>query len=49
MAVCLRGLTGPAAFDAVGEPATLWQHWRIRKDEFELFMTASGINDPKQQ
>ena len=49
MAVCLSGLTGPAAFDTVGEPATLWQRWRIWKDEFELFVTASGIDDPKQQ
>ena len=49
MAVCLSGLTGPAAFHTVGEPATLWQRWRIWKDEFELFVTASGIDDPKQQ
>ena len=49
MAVCLSGLTGPAAFNTVGEPATLWQHWRIWKDEFELFVTASGIDDLKQQ
>ena len=49
MAVCLSGLTGPAAFDTVDEPATLWQRWRIWKDEFELFVTASGIDDPKQQ
>ena len=49
MAVCLSGLTGPAAFDTVGEPATLSQRWRIWKDEFELFVTASGIDDPKQQ
>ena len=49
MAVCLSGLTGPAAFDTVGEPATLWERWRVWKDEFELFVTASGIDDPKQQ
>ena len=49
MAVCLSGLTGPAAFDTVGEPATLWQRWRIWKDEFEPFVTASGLVDPKQQ
>ena len=47
--VCLSGLTGPAAFDTVGEPATLSQRWRIWKDEFELFLTASGIADPTQQ
>ena len=47
--LCLSGLTGPAAFDTVGEPATLSQRWRIWKDEFELFVTASGIDDPKQQ
>lgn len=49
MAVCLSGLTGPAVFDTVGETATLWQHWRIWKDVFELFVTASGIDNPKQQ
>ena len=48
MAVCLSGLTGPAAFDTVGEPATLWQRWRIWKHEFELFVRTSGIDDPKQ-
>jgi len=47
--VCLSGLSGPAAFDTVGEPATLWHRWRIWKDEFELFVTVSGIGDPKQQ
>jgi len=49
MAVCLSGLTGSEAFDKVGEPATLWQPWRLWNDEFELFVTASGIDDPKQQ
>lgn len=49
MAVCLSGLTGPAAFDTVGEPATLSQRWRIWKDEFELFLAASGVTDPTQQ
>ena len=30
MAICLSsGLTIPAAFDTVGEPAALWQRWRI--------------------
>ena len=49
MAVCLSALTGPAAFDTVGEPATLWHRWRIWKDEFKIFVIASGIDDPKQQ
>jgi len=49
MGVCLRALHGPAAFDTVGEPATLWQRWRIWKDEFKLFVTASGIDDRKRQ
>ena len=49
LAVCLSGLTGPAAFDTVGELATLWQRRRIWKDEFVLSVTASGIDDPKQQ
>ena len=40
LAVCLSGLTGPAAFDTVGELATLWQRRRIWKDEFELSVTA---------
>ena len=47
MAVCLSGLTGPAVFDTVGEPATLSQRWRIWKDEFELFVTSSGIDNPE--
>ena len=48
MAVCLTRLTGPMAFDTVDEPATLSQRWRIWKDEFEFYVTASGIDDPKQ-
>ena len=49
MAVCLSGLTGPAAFDTVGEPATLWQRWRIWKDKLRLLTTATAIDNPKQQ
>ena len=48
MAVCLTRLTGPMAFDTVDEPATLSQRWRIWKDQFEFYVTASGIDDPKQ-
>lgn len=48
MVVCLSGLTSRTAFDAVDDPATLSQSWRIWKDEFELFVTASGIADPTQ-
>ena len=46
MAVCLSGLPGLPAIDAVGEPATLAQRWLTWKDEFELSVTASGISDP---
>jgi len=49
MGVCLREVSGPAAFDTVGKPATLWQRWPIWKDEFKLFVTASDIDDPKEQ
>lgn len=37
MVVCLSGLTNRTPFDAVDDPATLSQSWRIWKDEFELF------------
>ena len=46
MAVSLSGLPGLPAFDAVGDPATLAQRWLTWKDEFELYVTASGISDP---
>ncbi|CAB4006666.1 Transposon Tf2-9 poly [Paramuricea clavata] len=36
-------------FDAVGEPATLAQRWTTWKEEFELFVTASGISDSTQK
>ena len=49
MAVCLSGLPGLPAFDAVGEPATLAQRWITWKGEFELYVTASGISDPTQK
>ncbi|XP_048590584.1 uncharacterized protein LOC116613084 isoform X1 [Nematostella vectensis] len=49
MAVCLSGLPTPKAFDCIGEPATLEQRWTIWKFEFELYCTASGIKDSKQQ
>ena len=49
MAVCLSGLPGLPAFDAVGEPATLAQRWLTWKEEFELYVTASGISDPTQK
>ncbi len=49
MSTCLSGLPGLLAFDAVGEPATLAQRWTTWKEEFELFVTASGISDPTQK
>ena len=45
MAVCLTGLTGLKAFDAVGKPATLAQRWKKWKQEFELYVVASGVSD----
>ena len=49
MSVCLSGLPGLLSFDAVGEPATLAQRWVTWKEEFELYVTASGISDPTQK
>ena len=49
MAVCLTGLTGLKAFDAVGEPATLAQRWKTWRDEFELYVAASGVSDTTQK
>lgn len=49
MAVSLSGLPGLQTFNAVGEPATLAQRWLTWKDEFELYVTASGISDPTQK
>lgn len=42
-------MPAPKVFDTVGDPATLQQRWSIWKNEFELFVTASGIKDGKQQ
>ena len=47
--VCLSGLPGLLSFDAVGEPATLAQRWLTWKEEFELYVTASGISDSTQK
>ena len=49
MAVCLSGLPGLPAFDVVGEPVTLAQRWITWKEDFELYVTASGISDPTQK
>ena len=49
MAICLSGLPGLPAFDAVGEPATLAKRWLNWKDEFELYATAFRISDPTQK
>ena len=49
MTVCLSGLPGLPAFNAVDEAATLAQRWLTWKDEFELCVTASGISDPAQK
>ena len=47
--MCLSGLPGLPAFDAVGEPATLAQRWTTWKAEFELYVTASRISDATQK
>ncbi|KAK3731133.1 hypothetical protein QZH41_006402 [Actinostola sp. cb2023] len=49
MAVSLSGLTGLKEFDTVGEPATLAQRWKKWKEEFELYVAASGVTDPTQK
>ena len=49
MAVCLSGLSGLPAFDTVAEPATLTQQWITWKEEFELYVTASGLSDATQK
>lgn len=49
MAVCLTGLSGVKAFDAVGDPSTLAQRWGTWKSEFELYVVASGVSDATQQ
>ena len=49
MAVYLSGSPGLPTFDAVGEPVTLAQRWLTWEDEFELYVTASGISDPTQK
>ena len=49
MAVCLSGLPGLPAFEAVGEPVTLAQRWITWKEDFELYVTASGISEPTQK
>ena len=49
MAVCLSRLPGLPAFDAVGKPLTLAQRWTTWKDEFELYVTASGISDATEK
>ena len=45
MAVSLSGLPGLNPFDAVGEPATLAQRWLTWKQEFEMYVIASGISN----
>ena len=49
MAVCSSELPGLPAFDTLGEPATLAQRWLTWKDEFELYVTTSGLSDPTQK
>ncbi|KAK3715644.1 hypothetical protein QZH41_020722 [Actinostola sp. cb2023] len=49
MAVSLSGLTGLKEFDTVGEPATLAQRWKKWKEEFELYVAASGVTDPTEK
>ena len=43
--MCLRGLPGLPALDAVGEPASLAERWTTWKAEFELHVTALQISN----
>ena len=43
--MCLRGLPGLPALDAVGKPASLAQRWTTWKAEFELHVTALQISN----
>ena len=49
MAAALSGLSCIQPFDAVGELATIDQHWLRWEAEFELFVAASGVALPGQQ
>ena len=49
MAVTLSGLPCISPFDCIGEPATLAQRWDKWKAEFELYVTASGVDDKVQK
>lgn len=44
MVVCLSGLTNRTPFDAVDDPATLSQSWRIWKDEFEFLSPHQALH-----
>ena len=45
MAVALSGLPCVSTFDTVGEPETLSQRWTLWKDEYKLYVAASGISN----
>ena len=49
MAVALSGLPCVKNFDTIGEPATLAQRWKRWKEEFSLFMLASGVTQETQK
>ena len=49
MSVCLSGLPDLPVFDAASEPATLAQRWLSWKEEFELYVTASGLAIPHKK
>ena len=49
MAVALSGLPCVSTFDTVGEPETLSQRWTLWKDEYKLYVAASGISNKAQK
>ncbi|KAK3723785.1 hypothetical protein QZH41_007092 [Actinostola sp. cb2023] len=49
MAIALNGLPCISPFDSIGEPATLEQRWTTWKDEFLLYVAASGVSKVTQK
>ena len=49
MAVALSGLPCVLTFDTVGEPETLSQRWTLWKDQYKLYVAASGISNKAQK
>ena len=47
--IALTGLPAPTVFDTIGDLATLAQRWLRWIDEFELYCSASGVNNDIQR